>query len=255
MKIVAINGSHRGAKGFTHVLINKLFKGAIDGGADCEEIILSKLRVNMCKACQMCHTEKHFLKCVYDEKDDVSFIFEKMRHADIIIYATPIYVMNMTGLMKVFLDRINSTGDSNDHRLSKSGLFFHHISKEIYSKPFVTLICHDNMENETSRSVVSYFKAFSRFMDAPQAGTIIRRSAKIVGHGKSPEKEKQFPKIFESYHAIENAGKELAKFRKISRKTQNRASQDIIPVPFFSFLKNFKWFKKKAIQKLKAGQI
>ena len=255
MKIVAINGSHRGDKGFTHVLIDKLFKGAIDGGADCEEITLSKLRVNMCKACQTCDTEKHFMKCVYDEKDDVSLIFEKMRQANIIIYATPIYVMNMTGLMKVFLDRIYSTGDCNDYRLSKSGLFFHHISKEIYSKPFVTLICQDNMENETSKNVVSYFKTFSRFMDAPQAGTIIRRSGQMIGHGKSPEKEKQFPKIIESYQAIENAGKELAKFGKIRRKTQKKASQDVIPVPFFSILKNFKWFKKKAIQKLKAGQI
>ena len=111
------------------------------------------------------------------------------------------------------------------------------------------------MENETSKNVVSYFKTFSRFMDAPQAGTIIRRSGQILGHGKSPEKEKQFPKIFESYQAIENAGKELAKFGKISRKTQKKASQDIIPVPFFSILKKFKWFKKKSIQKLKDRPI
>ena len=255
MKIVAINGSHRGDRGYTHHLINKLFKGAINSGADCEEIILSQLRINMCKACQVCTTEEHFLKCIYDEKDDVSLIFEKMRHADIIIYATPIYVMNMTGLMKIFLDRIYSTGDCSDHRLSKSGLFFHHISKEIYSKPFVTLICQDNIENETSKNVISYFKTFSRFMDAPQVGTIIRRSGKLTGHGTSPEKEKLFPKIFESYQAIENAGKELATFGKISSKTQKKASQDIIPVPFFSILKNFKWFKKKALEKMKDMQM
>ena len=92
-------------------------------------------------------------------------------------------------------------------------------------------------------------------MDAPQAGTIIRRSGKLTGHGKSPEKEKQFPKIFESYQAIENAGKELTIFGKISSKTQKKASQDIIPVPFFSILKNFKWFKKKALEKMKDMQM
>ncbi|MCD4697436.1 MAG: hypothetical protein K8S16_14475 [Bacteroidales bacterium] len=49
------------------------------------------------------------------------------------------------------------------------------------------------------------------------------------------------------------AGKELVTKGKISKKKQKTASQDIIPVPFFSILKNFRWFKKKALAKLKIG--
>ena len=250
MKIIAINGSHSGKRGYTHFLTEKIFSGARNKGADCEEITLAELKINICKGCGVCSKEKHLLKCIYEEKDDVAMIFNKMREADIIIYATPIYVFNMSGLMKVFIDRINSTGNSNDFRLSESGMFFHHISKDIYSKPFVTLICHDNFENEMSKSVTSYFKTFSKFMDAPQVGTIIRRSGKVTGHGKDKEKEKQYPKITESYKAIELAGAELVTKGKISKKTQKIASQDIIPVPFFSILKNFKGFKKKALTKL-----
>ena len=67
--------------------------------------------------------------------------------------------------------------------------------------------------------------------------------------------EKEYPRILESYQAIENAGKELATFGKISSKTQKKASQDIIPVPFFSILKNFKWFKTKALEKIKDMQM
>ena len=251
MKILAINGSHTGRRGYTHFLIEKLFEGAKNAGADCEEITLAKLKINICKGCGVCNTEKHLLKCIYEEKDDVAMIFNKMRKADIIIYATPIYVFNMSGLMKVFIDRINATGNSKEFKLSESGLFFHHISKDIYSKPFVTLICHDNFENEMSKNVISYFKTFSKFMDAPQVGTIIRRSGKVTGHGKNPEKEKQYPKILESYQALKLAGKELVTKGKINRKTQKTASQDIIPVPFFSILKKFKGFKKKALEKLK----
>jgi len=249
MKILAINGSHRGKRGYTHFLIDKLFQGVTNAGGECEEIALADLNISMCKACGVCNTEKHFLRCIYDGKDDVSVIFDKMREADIIVYATPIYVFNMSGLMKVFLDRINATGNCNDFRLSKSGLFFHHISKEIYSKPFVTIICHDNFENETSKSVRTYFETFSKFMDAPQVGVIVRRSGKVTGYGKNKEKETKYPKITESYSAIEKAGSELANNGKISGKTQRIASQDIIPVPFFSVLKNFKAFKKKAILK------
>lgn len=250
MKIIAINGSHTGKRGYTHFLIKKLFSGARNKGANCEEITLAELKINICKGCGVCNNEKHLLKCIYEEKDDVAMIFNKMRGADIIIYATPIYVFNMSGLMKVFIDRINATGNCNDINLSESGLFFHHISKDIYSKPFVTLICHDNFENETSKNVVSYFKTFSRFMDAPQVGTIIRRSGKVTGHGKDLKKEKQYPKILESYKAIEYAGAELATKGKISRENQKIASLDIIPVPFFSILKKIKGFKRKTIKKL-----
>lgn len=251
MKLVAINGSHRGTRGYTHFLIEKIFRGAREKGATCEEITLAELKINICKGCSVCNTEKHLLKCIYKEKDDVAMIFDKMSEADILIYATPIYVFNMSGLMKVLFDRMNSTGNSSDLRLSESGMFFHHISKDIYSKPFVTLICHDNFENEMSKNVVSYFRTFSKFMDAPQAGTIIRCLGKLTGHGKNSEKEKQYPEILESYKAIELAGKELVTKGKISAKTQKTASQDIIPVPFFSILKNFRRVKKKALEKLK----
>ena len=251
MKIVAINGSHRGTKGYTHFLIEKIFKGAREEGATCEEITLAELRINICKGCSVCNTEKHLLKCIYEEKDDVAMIFDKMSEADILIYATPIYVFSMSGLMKVFFDRMNATGNSGDYKLSKSGLFFHYISKDICSKPFATIICHDNFENEMSKNAVSYFRTFSKFMDAPQAGTIIRRLGKLTGHGRNPEKEKLYPKILESYKAIELAGNELVTKGEISAKTQKTASQDIIPVPFFSILKNFRSVKKKALEKLK----
>ena len=255
MKIIAINGSHSGKRGYTHFLIEKLFSGARKENAECEEIVLATSNIKVCKGCSICNTEKHLLKCIYEEKDDVAMIFNKMREADIIIYATPIYIFNMSGIMKIFLDRMNSTGNSEDFRLSKSGLFFHQISKEIYSKPFVTLICHDSFENESSKNVISYFKTFSKFMDAKRVGTIVRRLGKLTGHGKDLEKEMKYPKISESYIAIELAGKELATKGKISRRNQKIASQDIIHVPFFSILKNFRPFKKGILEKLKEGNV
>ncbi len=124
MKILAINGSHSGKRGYTHFLIEKIFSGAKNAGADCEEITLSELKINICKACGVCNTEKHLLKCIFDGKDDVAMIFDKMREADIIVYATPIYVFNMSGLMKVFLDRINATGNCNDFSFVKKRFVF-----------------------------------------------------------------------------------------------------------------------------------
>jgi NAD(P)H-dependent FMN reductase len=231
MKIVAINGSHRGERGYTQFLIDKVFEGIQHAGAQCETIVLSQHKINRCLGCRVCHTEKSYLKCVYDEKDEVSQLFDIMRSADMLVYATPIYIFTMTGLMKIFLDRITSTADSAILSLSDSGLFFHHIDKKLLSKPFVVLTCQDNFEFETSINVVSYFRTFSRFLDAPLAGILIRTSGSLVGHGKDKEKERQYPKIQQVYAALVKAGEELVMYGKISANTQKIANQPIINIP------------------------
>jgi multimeric flavodoxin WrbA len=65
MKIIAIKASHRGDKGRTRFLLNKLFQGAMAVGAECEVITLANLKINRCAACGHCHTEEHHLQCVY----------------------------------------------------------------------------------------------------------------------------------------------------------------------------------------------
>lgn len=231
MKILAINGSYRGNNGFTSACIERLLQGATEAGADCETISLAGMKINACTGCQVCHTESHLLKCIFDEKDDTNVIFGKMRDADIIIFATPVYIFSMSSLLKKLLDRLNSTGDSSRLTVSPKGLFFHHIDQALCSKPFVTLICCDNMEDETSRNIIDYFRTYARFMDAKQVGTIIRKSGKLIGHGRDVSKEKLFPKIADVYKAINDAGKELANTGKISSSTCKRVSESILPIP------------------------
>jgi len=249
MKILAINASYRGNMGHTKFLIDKLFKGATECGAECEAVTLSENKINLCKACNTCQTEKHYLKCVFDEKDDVKSIFNKMASADLIVFATPVYIFGISGLMKIFLDRIYATSDVNDLRVSKSGLLFHHIDNSICSKPFVTLVCCDNLEDKTPENALSYFKTYSKFMDAPQAGVLMRNGGSITGYGQDPEKEKKFPKIYDVYDAYEHAGRELAEYGKISANTQRKANQEIIPLPLFKFIKKIKPLKRKFIGK------
>ncbi|RLA95609.1 MAG: hypothetical protein DRG83_18410 [Deltaproteobacteria bacterium] len=72
-------------------------------------ITLVKLKINRCLSCGRCHTKQHPLQCVYDGKDDVRAVFKKMAEADLIIYATPVYVFGMSGLLKIFLERMYAT--------------------------------------------------------------------------------------------------------------------------------------------------
>lgn len=256
LKILAINSSHRGERGYTRFLINKLFHGAAEAGANCEAVELAKLKIYRCLGCEQCHSEKSFLRCVYDDKDDVRMVFDKMAAADLIIFATPVYVFGMSGLMKTFLDRINAAGDVSELRFTQSGLMFHHVNPEICSKPLVSLVCCDNLEKETPKNALAYFRTYSRFMDAPLVGELVRNCGRLSGHGDQPEREARFPKIQESWTAFEQAGRELAAEGKIRRSTQRKANQDILPVPFFDLLKRLPLepVKRKIIEQARKMQ-
>lgn len=249
MKIIAINASYRGDSGHTRVLLDLLLSGAAKAGADCEVVTLSKHKINRCLACDKCHTPEHYLKCMYAEKDDVAGIFAKIATADLLIYATPVYVFGISGLLKTFLDRLYSTSDVNQMRVTQSGLFFHHVDEAICSKPFVSLVCCDNLDPEMPRNAREYFRTFSRFMDAPHVGELIRSGGRLFGYGHDPKAVERFPKISEVYEAYRQAGRELVLSGCISRATQRKANQEIIPVPFFGLLKRLIPFKRVMVTK------
>ncbi len=247
MKIVAINGSHRGAAGYTQFLIDKIFAGATENGAICESIPLARYKIERCLGCNHCQSPNGILKCIYNEKDDVAAIFKKIEEADLVIYASPVYIFNISGLLKIFLERFYGTSNVKDLKITESGLFFHHVNKSINSKPFVALICSDNMEYKTIQTPIVYFKSFSQFLDAPLLGMITCQGGTLTGHGKDKEKEKLFPRIYQVYEALKQAGVELAVQGKITLSTQKQVNRQIIPIPRFLF--GLKPIKKKILQK------
>ena len=248
MKILAINGSHRGDRGHTGFLLNQLAAGVAAGGGEFEAVALAKLKINPCLSCGKCNAQDHYLKCVYEDRDDMKSVLDKMIAADILVFATPIYIFTMTGLFKVFLDRLYSTADVFDLQMTKSGKFFHSLNPDICSKPLVTLICCDNTEAETPRNAISYFRTYARFHDAPLVGELVRNAGRFAGHGKDPNAYLRSPKLKETYEAFETAGRELAQTGAVSRATEKKASQDILPLPpLIKLLRNFRPVKRKLI--------
>lgn len=268
MKILAINSSYRADRGYTAFLTNLIFEGASKAGADCERIDLANLRINHCIGCDYC--QKHALlisensggipdyqvRCIHAEKDDVQMIFNRMRSADLIIYATPIYVFNISSLLKLLLERFYGISYSSYLRATKTGLLFHHVETDIMSKPFVPLIVCDNLEDETPKTARQFFKTFSLFMEARQAGLLIRNGGTITGWTDNDQGSSRFPKLTNVYAALRQAGYELATEGKISHMTECLANQEIIPVPFFSLIKKIRLFalKRKFAEKAREFQ-
>ena len=250
MKILALNGSHRGAKGCTQTLLDKIAEGAREAGAQFDLVVLAERKINMCCGCELCHTEgEHYLRCIYEKDDDVKDVFDQMRDADIIIYASPVYVFNISGLMKTFLDRLNSTAGTGKLGVNKNGLFFGTVDEKFHSKPFVVLTCCGNVEQETVKNVISYFQTFAKFLDAPIAGTLIRNMAGALEPGSIPNSPKQQKLIDGVLNAYIQAGRDLAAYGKIAASTERAANKNLLGIPFFDFLLKFRWFKELAIKK------
>lgn len=101
-KVVVISASLR-ANSNSAALAEQFAKGAADAGHDVDAVTLKGKTINFCIGCMGC------LKagcCVID--DDANAITEKVLHADVVAFATPIYYYEMSGQMKTLIDRMNS---------------------------------------------------------------------------------------------------------------------------------------------------
>jgi len=84
-------------------LADEFAKGAKEAGNDVEIISLRGRKIGFCTGCLACQDTGH---CVI--KDDAIEIEDKVLHADVVTFATPIYYYRMSGQMKTLLDRMNS---------------------------------------------------------------------------------------------------------------------------------------------------
>lgn len=73
------------------------------GDLETEVVTLSDFRLGVCRGCRVCF-EKGEAFCPL--KDDRGVLLAKMDSSDGVIFATPNYTWQMSGLMKLFLDRL-----------------------------------------------------------------------------------------------------------------------------------------------------
>jgi multimeric flavodoxin WrbA len=105
MKVIAFNGSPRKSWN-TAMLLEKTLEGAKSQGAKTELIHLYDLSFKGCISCFACKKKegKSYGKCVV--ADDLKPVFRKIEKADALIFGSPIYLGNVTGEMRSFLERL-----------------------------------------------------------------------------------------------------------------------------------------------------
>ena len=99
MKAIGIVGSPRKG-GNTEMLTKHTLKAVEEEGLDTELIRLAGLDIKPCNACMVCRREE---RCPID--DDLFSLYIKMKEAEAIILASPVYFGSATALLKALMER------------------------------------------------------------------------------------------------------------------------------------------------------
>ena len=99
MRVLGISSSPRD-NGNSDLLLRQALAGASSAGAEAEYLRLNKLNISPCTACGACYATG---MCITE--DDFQMVLPKMLQAQHIIFATPIYFMNVSSQAKILIDR------------------------------------------------------------------------------------------------------------------------------------------------------
>jgi multimeric flavodoxin WrbA len=99
MKAICIIGSPRD-NGSVAYLMDIIINAMQVGGVEVTKYHLSRLQIHYCEGCLECEADG---KCVQD--DDMKMLIDEIIKSDAIILASPSYWGDVTGQMKVFIDR------------------------------------------------------------------------------------------------------------------------------------------------------
>lgn len=100
-KVIVISTSLR-PNSNSDLLAQEFARGAAEAGHDVETISLVGKKLAFCRGCLAC---QKLGRCVTD--DDANPIAAKVKEADVVAFASPVYYYGMSGQMKTLLDRMN----------------------------------------------------------------------------------------------------------------------------------------------------
>lgn len=248
MKLVAINGSPKGKTSNTNVMVSAFLKGAQTAGAETANIFLAEKEVKECQGCLYCWTNTPG-QCVI--KDDMTEILSLEEGANILVLATPLYADHVSGMLKTFLDRRFVKFDP--HLLKESNEECRHGNPDNNCSPFrsgaipAKLVIMANCgypERSHFQALNSWVKRLARNNATEVLGEIYLSQGILLN---APEDFLQifagnYPSILDNISNyrkfLEQAGKEITIYNKLSVETEKMLAQKLMPDDIYIRLLN-----------------
>ncbi|MDI6770660.1 MAG: NAD(P)H-dependent oxidoreductase [Anaerolineales bacterium] len=233
MKIVAFNGSPRGRKSNTDRILLPFLEGARESGAETEVIYLKDKKIEYCLGCFTCWTKTPGV-CVH-KKDDMPELLENIRQADVVVYATPLYIFTVSGLMKDFMDRhiplalpfIVKRGDQYIHPMRH---------EEAWPKRMVLISNCGFPERHHFSALVETFRCFTSGPDSDLVATILCTCGELLGQPALGESVRWYTE------AARRAGCEVVEQGRVTPETQAVLDRPLVEDPaVYSRMANAYW--------------
>jgi len=230
MRIIAINAAPRMESGNTQALLTPFLVGCRDKAAEVDIALLGRKKINTCVGCFNCFAETPGI-CV--QSDDMEALIERIRLADMMVLATPVYLDGMTGLAKTFIDRLAPFLDPHFEMNEKTVL--HPLRWKFPEKLFLLSVCgYPGLRN--FEPLVLHMERLARNLHTNFCGSLLRPAAfSLLLRRKYPER------VREVLDAVRTAGEEVAQFGKVSETTLKAAAADICSTEELVAMTNAYW--------------
>lgn len=233
MKVLAFNASPLMEKGNTALLTAPFLEGMREGGCEVELFYTCRLRVKPCLGDRACWTKTPG-KCV--QNDDVKMLLPKIQRADVIVFATPVYVDGMSGTLKNLIDRLIPivepyfvTQDSHCR----------HPPRKPHKHSKVVLVSNCGFwEMDNFEPLVTHMQAICKNTCWEFTGALLRPHGEALGYMV----RRGIP-VQDIFDAAKNAGKELVKTGRISEENMKTVSRNLVPLETYVEMTN-KGFKQ-----------
>ncbi|MHA2494710.1 MAG: flavodoxin family protein [Candidatus Hodarchaeales archaeon] len=217
MQVLAFNSSPRRDKGGTAAILTPFLEGMKDAGANVELIYVRDLEIGPCRGCYTCWTKSPG-KCV--QKDDMVEILPKLASADIVVFATPVYVDGMTSTMKALMDRsiplIKGVWEIRDDHCR-------HPRRDTKEGKIILVSASGFTELDNFDPLITHMKAACKNLDRDFIGAVVRPYSWALSM-----LEQQGVDIGNVLRAAKEAGGQAVKEGKISSKTLSTISRELI---------------------------
>jgi multimeric flavodoxin WrbA len=217
-KAVAINGSPHRQNGNTAVLLAPLVQGMKDAGCDVELFYARDLKVRSCNCSNMyCWYKKPGSCCI---EDDMSLLYPRLREAEILILATPVYIP-LPGEMQNVINRlcplIVPLIETRDGRTRAR------LREDVQIRKFLLVSTGGWWEKGNFGTVTRIAEELAETASVEFAGAVIRPHADLM------KKEDKFTKDGEIViEAARKAGRELVQNGTISQETLEAIRRPLI---------------------------
>lgn len=233
MKVLAFNASPLMEKGNTALLLEPFLRGMREEGCDVELLYMRRLHVEPCLGDRGCWTKTPG-KCV--QNDDAKTLLPKIREADIIVFATPVYVDGMPGTLKNLIDRLIPTIEPYFVIQEKH---CRHPPRQPHKHSKVVLVSNCGFwEKDNFDPLVMHMRAICKNASWEYVGALLRPHGEALGYML----RKGMP-VQDVLDAAKNAGKELVKTGKISEENLKIVSRDLVSLKNYVEMTN-KGFKQ-----------